>query len=373
LLGNFVVATSVVAPVGILPELARDLDVSILQASYLISIGSALLCIASPLMAWITSSLDRRLALAGAMLVIAVSQIASAFVTTFWSLLAIRLVMLLAAALVTPQAASIAGIIAPPEKRASTVAYVFLGWSFALALGVPLASVIASRMGWPASYLAIGVVGAACFVLLAIALPARFITPPVDLKAWAEVLRSPFTLTLLALSGIFACAQFMVLTFIVPLLELLGKMGPDGTSLTIGIFGLAGIVGSVIAARIVGTVGAFATSLIFAGAVAVGMAVWSAGAGVLLAMMGGALIWGGGFTAVNSLQQARLVLAAPALSAGSIALNTSMLYIGQSIGASIGGILFERGQYLPIGYLATAIMVAGIGLLLTTRPRERAA
>jgi DHA1 family inner membrane transport protein len=63
LLGNFVVGTSVVAPAGILNELSRDLDVSIRQASYLIAFGSALLCIASPLMSWVTSSLDRRLAL----------------------------------------------------------------------------------------------------------------------------------------------------------------------------------------------------------------------------------------------------------------------------------------------------------------------
>lgn len=370
LLGNFVVGTSVVAPAGILDELSRDLDVSIRQASYLIAFGSALLCFASPLMSWATSSLDRRVALAGAMLVIAVSQVASAFVTTFWALLAIRLVMLLAAALVTPQAASIAGIIARPEKRASTVAFVFIGWSFALALGVPLATAIASRYGWPASYLTIGAMAAVCFVAFVLALPARFITPPVDLKSWAELFRSPPILTLLAISGIFACAQFMVLTFIQPLLLLVGKTDADGVVLTIMLYGTAGLAGSIVAARIVGPIGAFAASLVFAGAVAAGMAVWSAGSGFLLAMMIGAVIWGFGFTATNSLQQARLVLAAPSLSAGSIALNTSVLYIGQSVGSTIGGILYERGHYLPIGYLATAIMLAGLCVLLTTRPRE---
>jgi DHA1 family inner membrane transport protein len=56
-----------------------------------------------------------------------------------------------------------------------------------------------------------------------------------------------------------------------------------------------------------------------------------------------------------------------------VALNTSVLYIGQSIGSTIGGILFERGQYVPIGYLATAIMLAGVGVLLTTRPRKEEA
>lgn len=370
LIGNFVIGTSVVAPAGILNELSSDLHVSIREASYLIAFGSAVLCIGSPVMSWLTSNLDRRLALAGAMLVIALAHIASAFVTTFWSLLAIRMVMLLAAAFFTPQAASLAGVVAAPEKRASAVAFVFIGWSLALALGVPLVTVIASRYGWPASYLAIGSIGMACFVLLCFAVPARFITPPVDLKTWFALFRSPLILTLLAITAIIACAQFMVLTFIAPLLVLLGKTDADGISRAILLFGVAGFTGSIVAARIVGAIGPFTTSLIFAGAVATGMAAWSVGSGAFLTMLPGVLIWGFGFSAINSLQQARLVLAAPALSAGAVALNTSVLYIGQAAGSTMGGILFERGQYLPIGYFATAIMIAALGVLFTTRPRK---
>ena len=372
LIGNFVIGTSVVAPAGILNELSNDLHVSIREASYLIAIGSAVLCVGAPLMQWVTSSLDRRLALAAAMLVIALAHIASAFVTTFWPLLAIRMVMLLAAAFFTPQAASLAGVISAPEKRASTVAFVFIGWSFALALGVPLVTAIASRYGWQASYLAIGAIGLLCFVFIAFAVPARFITTPVDLKTWSELFRSPAILTLLAITAIFACGQFMVLTFIAPLLVLLGKTNADGISLAIALYGIAGIVGSIVAARIVGPIGAFTTSLIFAGSVAVGMAAWSVGAGAFITMLVGVLVWGFGFSAINSLQQARLVMAAPAQSAGAVALNSSVLYIGQAIGSTVGGILFEQGQYLSIGYLATGIMVAGLGVLLTTRPREEA-
>jgi MFS transporter, DHA1 family, inner membrane transport protein len=371
LLGNFVIGTSVVAPAGILNELSTDLHVSIREASYLIAFGSAVLCVGSPLMQWLTSSLDRRLALAGAMLLIALAHIASAFVTTFWGLLAIRMVMLLGAAFFTPQAASLAGVVAKPEKRASTVAFVFIGWSFALALGVPLATAIASRYGWQASYLAIGAVALSCFAMLTFAVPGRFITAPVDLMTWSELFRSPIVLSLLLITAIIACAQFMVLTFIAPLLVLLGKTDADGISFAISLYGIAGLVGSIIATRVVGSIGPFTTSLIFAGFVAIGMAAWSAGAGTFVTMLAGVLIWGFGFAAINSLQQARLVLAAPAHSAGAVALNSSVLYIGQAVGSTAGGLLFEQGQYLSIGYVATGIMVAGLGVLLTTRPRQQ--
>jgi predicted MFS family arabinose efflux permease len=252
------------------------------------------------------------------------------------------------------------------------VAYIFIGWSMALALGIPLMTAIASRYGWQASYLAVGATGVACFVFLCFALPGRFMAPPVDLRAWAQLFRSGPILTLLAITSIISCAQFMILTFIAPLLVLLGKSGADGISLTIAVFGTASIVGSIIAARIVGSIGPFMTSLIFAASVATGMAVWStsAGSGAFVPMLAGALIWGLGFSAVNSMQQARLVLTAGDLGAGAVALNTSVLYIGQSIGSAVGGVLFERGQYLPITWLAIGIMVAGIGVLLTTRPRN---
>lgn len=367
--------TAVVAPAGILNELSQDLGVSIRVASYLIAFGSAVLCIASPMTSWLLSNIDRRPAMAGAMLLVGVAHVGSAFATTFEQLLAIRMLMLLGAAFFTPQSASLAGIIAPPEKRASTVAYIFIGWSMALALGVPMMTAIASRYGWQASYLAIGAIGLACFVFLCFALPGRFMTPPVDLKAWSQLFRSGPILTLLAITSIFACAQFMILTFIAPLLVLLGKSNADGIGLTIAAYGTASIIGSIVAARIVGSIGPFVTSLIFAGSVAIGMAVWSTGAGAaaFVPMLAGAVIWGFGFSAINSMQQARLVLAAEDLGAGAVALNTSVLYIGQSIGSYVGGILFESGRYLPITWLATAIMVAGLGVLLTTRPRNAAA
>ena len=372
LVGNFIIGTSVVAPAGILNELSSDLGVSIRVASHLIAFGSAVLCVGSPAMSWLLSSVDRKPAMVAAMLLVAVTHIASAFVTSFESLLAIRMVMLLAAAFFTPQAASLAGVVAAPEKRASTVTYVFIGWSLALAAGVPLMTAIASRYGWQAAYMTIGVAALLCFVFLILSLPSRLMTPPVDLKSWSQLFRSPLILMLLAISAILACGQFMVLTFIAPLLVLFGKTSADGISLTIAIFGIAGIVGSIVAARVVGHLGAFLTSLIFAASIAAGMAVWSTGtaSGGYLPMLAGALIWGFGFAAANSLQLARLVVAAPELSPGAVALNTSVLYIGQSIGSAIGGELFERGHYLPIGYLATTIIVAGLGVLLMTKPRD---
>src|SRR5206468_6253653 len=106
------------------------------------------------------------------------------------SLLAIRLVMLAVGALYTPQAAGTGALIVPEKKRGSTIAYIFLGWSLAAAVGLPLITFIASRYGWRAAYGGIGALGIVSFVLLASRLPRGLMGAPVDLKTWAAIGRN---------------------------------------------------------------------------------------------------------------------------------------------------------------------------------------
>jgi predicted MFS family arabinose efflux permease len=105
----------------------------------------------------------------------------------------------------------------------------------------------------------------------------------------------------------------------------------------------------------------------------IGMGLWSAGSGWLAAMGIGIVFWGLGFAAINSMQQARLAAAAPDLASASIAMNTSILYVGQAIGSGIGGLLFAQGYMNVVGYAGVAFMVAAAVLLIATWPRTRAA
>src|SRR5690606_37843748 len=75
MLGNFATGVSIIGPTGMLPELARGLDVSIREASLLITFGAVMLCIGSPVMAWLTSRFDRRVLLTFTVLVLAVANL----------------------------------------------------------------------------------------------------------------------------------------------------------------------------------------------------------------------------------------------------------------------------------------------------------
>jgi DHA1 family inner membrane transport protein len=127
MLGNIVIGCSVLAPAGMLPELSQSLDVSIRTAGLLITFGAVVLCIGSPLTAWLTSRIERRTLLTATLAVLALTNVASAFAPNYASLLVIRLVMLAIGALYTPQAAGTGALIVPTEKRGSTIAYIFFG------------------------------------------------------------------------------------------------------------------------------------------------------------------------------------------------------------------------------------------------------
>src|SRR6266853_2707078 len=156
MLGNFVTGCSVLAPAGMLSELASGLDVSIRTAGLLITFGAIMLCVGSPVTAWLTSRIERRSLLTATLAVLALTNAASAFAPDYTTLLVIRLIMLAVGVLYTPQAAGTAALIVPAEKRGSTIAYIFLGWSLAAAVGLPLITFVASRHGWQTAYLAVG-------------------------------------------------------------------------------------------------------------------------------------------------------------------------------------------------------------------------
>jgi DHA1 family inner membrane transport protein len=360
MLGNIVTGTAVMAPTAMLGELSVGLDVSIRSAGLLITFGAIVLCVGSPLTAWLTSRIERHRLLTATLAVLALTNAASAFAPDYASLLVIRLIMLAVGALYTPQAAGTAALIVPAEKRGSTIAYVFLGWSLAAAVGLPLITFIASRYGWRAAYGGIGIAGCVSCLLLAWRLPGGLIGVPVDLKTWTDLARNPMIGLLLLVTTLQMSGQFVVLTFMGPLLTKLTQASPDAVGLVFAFYGVFGFIGIVIATRIVDSWGPYKTSLLFTSLMLTGLAGWALSAGIYPLMAGSVAIWGLGFASTNSMQQVRLVTAAPALASASVSLNTSVLYIGQAVGSAIGGMLYVRGWFEGVGYVAVAFVALAL-------------
>jgi len=369
MLGNFVTGTSVLAPAGMLSELSEGLDITIRDAGLLITFGAIVLCIGSPLTAWLTSRIERRTLLTSTLAVLALANAASAFAPDYATLLVIRLIMLAVGALYTPQAAGTAALIVPAEKRGGTIAYIFLGWSLAAAVGLPLVTFIASRYGWRETYGSIGIAACFGFLLLAWRLPRGLIGAPVDLKTWADVGRNRLIVLLLLITTLQVSGQFAVFTYLGPLLTRLTQAGPDAVGLVFATYGVFGFVGNIIATRLVDSWGSYRTSLLFLATLLAGACIWALGAGNFAIMAAAVAVWGLGFASTNSMQQVRLIGAAPALGTASVSLNTSALYIGQAIGSAAGGMLFARDLLYGAGYVSAAFIALALFVMTLTKPR----
>lgn len=369
MLGNLVTGSSVLAPAGMLGELSSGLGVSISTAGLLITFGAIVLCIGSPVTAWLTSRIERRTLLTVTLAVLALSNFASAFAPDYTSLLIIRLVMLAVGVLYTPQAAGTAALIVPEQRRGSTIAYIFLGWSLAAAVGLPLITFIASRYGWRAVYGGIGAIGCVSFLLLWWRLPRGLMGAPVDLKTWTDIGRNRMIVLLLSITTLQMSGQFVVFTFMGPLLAKLTGAGPDAIALVFACYGVFGFIGVAIATRIVDSWGAWKTSVLFTALMLAGVTGWAVSAGIYPLMAVSVAIWGLGFASTNSMQQVRLVGTAPALASASVSLNTSVLYIGQAVGSAIGGFLYARDLLYASGYVSAAFIALALVMVILTRPK----
>ncbi len=360
--GNFIIGLSVMAPAGMLTQLSSGLGVTVRDIGLLVTYGAVILCFGSPIVSWITTRVGRRLLMSGTLAVIAAGHMLSAVVDSYAAILALRLAMLTFVAIYTPQAASTMALIVAEKDRAAAIAFVFLGWSLAIAVGLPLITLLATQFGWRWTYFAIGAVAAVSALLNSAALPGGLQGYPLSLNSFVDIARNR-TLVLILLITLFQMSgQFSITVYMAALLPKLTDAGPATAGLLFSLLGSAGLIGNLLATRIVNLAGVQLTLGFFIWVMMAGALIWALGAGVLIVMAAGIFVLGLGITAGNSMQQARLVTAAPVLASATVALNTSFLYVGQAIGSAAAGFLFQYEFYRTIGFLSvgcfgTAFMV----------------
>jgi MFS transporter, DHA1 family, inner membrane transport protein len=370
-MGNFVIGLSMLAPAGMMADLSSGFGVTIGAVGLLISLGAAVVCLSPPLIAWVTSRIDRRALLSAVMLWVAVGHIASTLAPDFRILLAIRLAMLALAGAFTPLAAGAAALLVSQDEGAAAISSVLLGWALAIAIGLPLISLIAPQIGWATTYALIAALAAlSCLALLA-GLPKGLKGAPVIFATWRAVSRSRALMLLLLITTLLAAGQYVVIAFAGPLLIRLTNATPGKIAAVFALFGVMTLAGNLCASRVVRRWGAFTTSAVFMACVVFGAGLWAFGAGIYPSMAAGAAIWGFGFAAVTAMQQVRLIMTAPPLATASVAINNTALYLGQAIGAGIGGAMFAREALHAMGFVGLAPVALSFGILWLTRTASR--
>jgi predicted MFS family arabinose efflux permease len=361
LFGNFVIGSGVMAVVGVLNDLSLSLEVSVASAGQLISIAAAVMCFGAPFLAGWVGGFDRRRLLAGALLWYALGHGLCALMPSYEGLLPVRAATVLGAAVFTPQAAAAMGVMASPAQRGRAIMTIFIGWSAASVVGVPIASWLGESFGWRMAFAAIAALSLVGAVWVHRVMPDGVRPPTLSLGDWKRLLRNPVLMGMVAVTALSGAGQFTLFTYLAPYYRQVLQASPTEISLYFFWFGAFGVIGNMLMSRWVdrlGTDRAVALTLMLMG---VSLLAWPLGSGP--SSMALVLVpWGLGCFASNSAQQARLGRAAPALAPALMALNSSAIYLGQAAGASSGGWTIEHGGYAPLHWIGVVWMVAAIGL-----------
>jgi DHA1 family inner membrane transport protein len=159
-LATFAVGTDGVVIAGLLPSIADDLGVTTPVAGQLVTVFALTFAVAAPVLGAATSSMHRRSALLMALSIFVIGNGATALGTTYGVVMAARIVTAAGAGIITSSASSTAATIAPPERRGRALAFVMGGLTLALALGLPLGTLI-GRSDWHLTLWAVAALGLA--------------------------------------------------------------------------------------------------------------------------------------------------------------------------------------------------------------------
>jgi len=361
LAGNFAIGCGVMVTAGSLNDLVRSLQVSVPLGGQLISVAAAVMALGAPLLAGAVSGWDRRRLLTFALLWYAAGHALSALMPNYAALLPVRAATMLGAAVFTPQAAAAISVMAPTNERGRAITFIFIGWSLASVLGMPLHSYIGESFGWRWAFALVALLSAVAAAWVWRTLPNGIRPAALSLAAWRSTLSHPLLMGVVAVTALSAAGQFTLFSYFAPYYREVIGASAAGVSFLFLWFGAFGLIGNVVLQRLVDRFGAARCTTWALAAMGLSLLLWPL-APTLWLMAAVSTPWALGCFSSNSAQQARLGAAAPALAPALMALNTSAMYLGQAIGAAGGGALVAARGYDGLNWAALAWMLLAIGL-----------
>jgi predicted MFS family arabinose efflux permease len=361
LFGNFVIGTGVMLVPGTLNDISSSLNVSVASAGQIITAGAVLMCISAPLLAALVGGWDRRKLLAGSLLWYGLLHAACMAATSYGGLITLRVMAMIAPAVFTPQAAAVAGLLVPPAQRGKAITMVFLGWSIASVVGVPLGAWIGGTLGWRAAFGVLALLALLSAVWVWRVLPSGVRPPALSAQLWRETLSSKVLLLAVAVTAISSAGQFVLFAYQAPFLVATVQATPGMIALYFTVFGAFGFIGNLVMSRHVDRLGPPRAVLIGLACMALSLLVWPLGTSLALLCLV-SVPWALGCFSSNSAQQARLVAIAPAVASVSIALNTSAMYMGQGLGSALGGWLIAHDRMADLHWAGFAGLLCAMGV-----------
>jgi len=241
---NLVIGTGAFGLAGILQPVSVAMDVSVAAVGQSMTVYAFATALLAPLLLLATGRWPRKAVLLLGLALFAAGTLVCALSTGLGGLLLGR-VLMGAGAVFTPVAAGIAVALVPPERRGKALSLTFLGMSMSYVVGLPLTAWLGLQYGW--RWPLFGVVGAALLALALVAttVPRHINAPGASFAGLGATLRNPEVVRTLVLTLLYFSAIFTVFAYIGPVLLALNPAQGSLLSLTLMLFGFAGMAGTL--------------------------------------------------------------------------------------------------------------------------------
>ncbi|WP_283179503.1 MFS transporter [Gemmobacter sp. 24YEA27] len=369
--GAFAIGVTEFSPMGMLPVIARGVDVSIPSAGMLVSAYAIGVMVGAPVMTLLFARFGKRTALMVLMAIFTLGNLMSALSPDYWTLLASRVVTSLNHGAFFGLGSVVAASLVPKEKQASAVATMFMGLTIANIGGVPVATWIGQVTGWREAFAGTAALGLLTIAALWLALPPGAAGARPEVARELRVLTRPPVLVALATTVLGASAMFVLYTYVAPVLTTLAGASDGFVTLALVLIGLGFTFGNWLGGRMAdwSLEGATAT---FLAALSLIMLVAPFTLGTLPGAAITLFLWGAAAFAIVPPVQMRVMQAAADAPGLASSVNIGAFNLGNAIGAALGGAVIA----LDLGYSAVPVaggLTAAAGLALVWISRRNPA
>ncbi|MGU3577018.1 MFS transporter [Brucellaceae bacterium C25G] len=358
-LTTFAVVTTEMLPVGLMTPIASALDIPLGTAGYIISVPALLAAFFAPLVIVAAGKIDRRLILAGLLMLLSASNLASALAPSFCWLLLARIGVGFCMGGIWAVAGGLAPRLVPAPSVGTATAFIFGGVAAASVMGVPIGASIGDIMNWRWAFGTMAVFSMIVLILSLLVLPSLPVNQQIKPNQFTATLKhAPIQLGLI-LTLILVAGHFMAYTFIRPLLQIVSGIEAQWIGALLFLYGAAGIAGNFLAGMFVVQRLYPTLIMIIIGLMAAlsGFAFFgkTAAGGIIMLVL-----WGLAYGGVSVTLQTWMMKASPAAIEIGTALFVSVFNIGIATGAFMGGQIVNHFDLLSNLFIAGALPAAAL-------------
>ncbi|GAB3546276.1 MFS transporter [Actinopolyspora lacussalsi] len=367
----FGIGTTEFVMMGLLPEVATDMNVSISAAGGYISLYALGVVIGAPLLTIAGMRVRRKTMLLSMLGLFIAGNLLSAIAPTHESLLAARFVAGLPHGTFFGIGAVVAASLVSRDKRGRAISMMFVGLTVANIVGVPVGTLLGQAIDWRWTFGLVALIGAVALAAVSALVPRQAKPTEVSVRGELSAFRRPQVWLAFAVVVFGFAATFSFYSYIKPLLVQVSGYTPLAATVLLALFGTGMTLGTVIGGRLADrspmrTLYVFLTAL----AVVLTMFTFTAHNTVLVAV-NVFLVGVTGFAAIPSIQARILDQAKEAPSLGSASIQ-STFNIANSLGAYLGGLVIAAGfGLISPSWVGAVLALVGLGFAVLSGRLDR--